>query len=111
MFRVHRNYMSQSMSTKLLKEIHSHHSWDDSEHLWFKKERRSITDEEVDDAVEHGDVVEYNELKGTRRVLLKNTNGICVVVDLDTKQIITAFKDSGKNSRGFNSAKYLFMGS
>lgn len=102
--------MSRSLSSNLLKEIHSHHSWKDSEHLWFKKERRDITDEEVSDAVEHGEVIEYNELKGTRRVLLKNTNGICVVVDLDTKQIITAFKDNAKSSRGFNSAKYLFMG-
>ena len=110
MFRLHRNYMSRSLSSKLLKEIHSHHSWQDSEHLWFKKERREITDEEVNDTVEHGDVIEYNELKGTRRVLLKNANGICVVVDLDVKEIVTAFKDSNRNSRRFNSAKYLFMG-
>lgn len=106
MFRIHRNHMSKAFSSKLLKEIHNIEPWEDSEHLWFKKEERKITDIEVATAIQNGEVIEYNELKGTRRVLLRDGDNVCVVVDLDTHRVITVFKDLDEY-RKMTNAKYL----
>ena len=42
MFRIHRNHMSHALSEQLYKEVHDVSTWEDSDHLWFKKEDRNI---------------------------------------------------------------------
>ena len=85
--------MHVAFSSKLAKEVQKVGTWESAEHLIFKQKDREITDLQIQETIKVGEITEYNDLKGTRRVLLKGSNNICVVVDLDTKCIVTAFHD------------------
>jgi len=49
----------------------------------------SVTD--ITNALTHGKLIEYHTLKGTRRLLIRDSTGTCVVLDLDTKNVITTY--------------------
>ena len=107
MFRIHKNHMSKALSQQLYNEIHDVVSWEDSDHLWFKKEDRNIDSKQVANVLKEGEIIEYNLEGGDRRVLLKDSSGVCIVVDLDTHHIVTTFSDKDSNGR-VNPRKYLF---
>ena len=107
MFRIHRNHMSHALSEQLYKEVHNVSTWEDSDHLWFKKEDRNISSDQIKQVLKEGRVIEYNLENNMRRVLLKDDEGICVVVDLDTHHVITTFTDAQSNGK-INPKKYIF---
>ena len=107
MFRIHRNHMSHALSDQLYKEIYNVNTWEDSDHLWFKKEDRNISGDQIKKVLKEGSIIEYNLENDMRRVLLKDDKGVCVVVDLDTHHVITTFTDA-QSSGNINPKKYIF---
>ena len=66
----------------------------------------SVTD--IRNALTHGKLVEYHTLKGTRRLLIRDATGTCVVLDLDTKNVITTyFNRSNDNHSTLKTEEYV----
>jgi len=66
----------------------------------------SVTD--IRGSLTHGKLIEYHTLKGTRRLLVRDATGTCVVLDLDTKNVITTyFNNSGDHHSTLKSNEYV----
>jgi len=69
----------------------------------------SVTD--ISKALSNGKLIEYHTLKGTRRLLVRDATGTCVVLDLDTKNVITTyFNRSDDNHSTLRSGEYVSGG-
>ena len=60
---------------------------------YFKKRlsERGLAVTDIKNALSHGKLIEYHTLKGTRRLLVRDSTGTCVVLDLDSKNVITTY--------------------
>jgi len=60
---------------------------------YFKKRlvERGLSTTDIINALTNGKLIEYHTLKGTRRLLVRDDTGTCVVIDLDTKNVITTY--------------------
>ena len=93
---------------KLLKEVHSV-DLNITPYTNMRLQEREIPSEEVFNVCREGELIEYHNEKGTRRVLLRDVNGTCVVVDLDNHCIVTAYSnDPDNNHPHLQRDKYLF---
>ena len=52
--------MSHALSDQLYKEIYNVNTWEDSDHLWFKKEDRNISSDQIKKVLKEGSIIEYN---------------------------------------------------
>ena len=52
---------------------------------------RGLSVTNIKNALTHGKLIEYHTLKGTRRLLVRDATGTCVVLDLDSKNVITTY--------------------
>ena len=52
--------MSHALSDQLYKEIYNVNTWEDSDHLWFKKEDRNISGDQIKKVLKEGSIIEYN---------------------------------------------------
>ena len=72
-------------------------------------EQRDITKAEVLNTVKNGTLIEYHTLKEDRRILLRDVNGVCIVLNLDGGRIITAYRNNiDDNHKYINKKSYLF---
>ena len=94
---------------QLMKEVHSIKRWDVTPYTELRLKERNIPTEDVLTVCREGDLVEYHNDKGTRRVLLRDINGTCAVLDLDKHSIVTAYSnDTDNNHPHLQRDKYLF---
>ena len=80
---------------------------------YFKKRlaERGLAVTDIKNALSHGKLIEYHTLKGTRRLLVRDATGTCVVLDLDTKNVITTyFNRSDDNHSTLRSEEYVSGG-
>lgn len=71
-----------------------------------KNKGRKITHEEVEDAIKTGEVIEINTLG---RVLVRSKKGICVVVDLRHRVVITVWWNHPNDThKRLNLAQYTW---
>ena len=69
---------------------------------------RGLTVDDIKDALTHGKLIEFHKLKGTRRILVRDSSGTCLVIDLDTKKVITTyFNRSGDNHSTLKRDEYV----
>ena len=74
-----------------------------------RSKARDIGHAELMHAVRHGELIEWHDETGTERVLLRDELGICVVLDLDTRNIITVYRNNvGDNHATLDTCKYAF---
>ena len=72
---------------------------------------RGLSVTNIKNALTHGKLIEYHTLKGTRRLLVRDATGTCVVLDLDTKNVITTyFNHSNDNHSTLKSEEYVSAG-
>jgi len=69
--------------------------WQPSEHFLASLARRHISMAKVRCAIRFGRLVAFSNDTKTRRVLLKDEEtGVCVVLDLDTKEAVTIYANN-----------------
>jgi len=108
MMKVHANKLRLS-SLKYLKAEAQKTRWKFHPYILRRLYTRQIRINQVKKAVREGEIIEYHTLRGSRRVLIRDSIGICVVVDLDTRCVVTAFKNDPSNTHKYiNEKPYLF---
>lgn len=63
-------------------------------HFHQKQAKWGIPNSHIITAKATGDLIEYHTLAGSRRVLLRDDRGICLVLDLDKFKAITVYLNS-----------------
>ena len=89
-YRIHAITLNTASLKALEREYKTVTDWKISTHCSFTLERRGISTATLFNVIDKGLIVEYHTMNETRRVLLKRED-ICVVLDLDTHDIITIF--------------------
>lgn len=94
--------------------------WGFSGHVRERMASKEVTSAEVLGAAKWGRVIEFDNGRGTRRLLVRTPEGVCAVLDLDTSDVVTCFKnhpwdkhatrDNRAYYRGPVSKKILFGG-
>ena len=103
--KIHRTAMAHSMVKSLGKRIAKVETWDVRVHADNRMFEKSLKFDLLS-IVSSGDLVEWHDEAGTERVVLEVDNGKSrdsVVLDLDTKEIITAYsRENGVLGRNKN---------
>jgi hypothetical protein len=80
-----------------------------SQHTLDRITEKSLQAEDVRTAILEGSLIEYHTDAGTRRVLFRHDAGTCVVLDLDTRKVITAyFNAPSDNHSTLRAGSYMF---
>lgn len=105
MQRKHRTQMSASEITSVESLVHSVKGWRIGSCLVHASKRgRTITRDEVLDALTTGEVIEVNDAE---RVLMRSAKGICVVVNVKAKFTFTVWvNDPSDNHKTLNRSEY-----
>lgn len=89
MLRKHRKQMTVPEIQALEAIVHGMPSWiSKSQYLAGRQQERSISRLEVFKCLHYGSVIEY---KDDGRVVMRNTDGVCVVAHLATHTVVTAW--------------------
>lgn len=106
--RIHRTTLAYSTIKKLTKEARTGADWKLTPHAGQMLVYRKLNIDDVRETVRKGELVEYNDDFGTRHVLLRGESGVCVVVDLDLKELSTVFYNNpNDNHKTLNTSRYL----
>ena len=106
--RIHRTTLAYSTIKKLTKEARTGADWKLTPHAGQMLSYRKLDINDVRDTVREGELIEYNDAFGTRHVLLRGESGVCVVVDLDLKELSTVFyNDPNDNHKTLNRSRYM----
>lgn len=107
--RILKDNLNIGSRKKLMKEVHSIGHWEVNPYAQTRLSERSIPVQDAVGVCREGELIEYHNEKGTRRVLLRSPEGTCVVVDLDTHNIVTAYtNDPTNNHPNLQRQNYLF---
>lgn len=110
-FRKH--YLDFTSSEKA--ELYKYLKEDDykiTKHTSIRQKEKIITEKEIHRAIHNGKIIEYH-YKDSNRILVRgNTNekgyNICVVLDVNTKEVITAFDNKvTDNHYTLDTSKYI----
>ena len=106
--KIKASHLSPASIKNLKKESHNI-SFQFTPHSLKRLGEWHLTTESVQGAIQEGEIIEYHTLKGSRRVLFRDVNGICAVADLDVHKIITAYKNSEDDKHLYmNKKPYIF---
>ena len=107
--RIHNKKLASNFKRKLYKEVSTVPKWGFTTYALDKISKRDIPVESLSHTVVKGRLIEYHTKEDTRRVLLRNEDGTCAVVDLDKQTIITAYKNKPNyNHPNLDQTKYIF---
>lgn len=108
MQRKHRKQMSVTEIKTLEHIVHSMPSWVcKTKYLAGRQQERSISRLEVFKCLRYGVVIEY---KDDGRVVMRNTDGICVVAHLATHTVVTAwYNDPSDQHWTLDLSQYRWM--
>ena len=106
--RIHRTTLAYSTIKKRTKEARTGADWKLTPHAGQMLVYRKLNIDDVRETVRKGELVEYNDDFGTRHVLLRGESGVCVVADLDLKELSTVFYNNpNDNHKTLNTSRYL----
>lgn len=71
--------------------------WSISSHGRLRAEEKGITKEQLTGALQTGSLIEFHNERQTRRILLRATEGTCIVLDLDTRTLVTAYHNDPRD--------------
>lgn len=107
--KLYKDILSTGTKEKIMKELHGVKGWEIRPYAKQRIKERAISIDKLFDVCREGELVEYHNDNGTRRVLVRDQKGTCVVVDLDTRNIITVYEDNDDHPN-LQRDKYLFSG-
>ena len=94
---IHQSRLSQEQQDWLKAQVRG--QWKGVSHLKEQMEARNISQNEIQDAMRNGWIVQYQiEDDSSRRILLRNEKGICTVLDMTHHKVITAYRNSPNDS-------------
>lgn len=88
MQRKHRKQMNLAEVIAVESKVKSVGSWISKSHYEVRARERNITRLEVYQAIYQGKVV---EAKDDNRVVMRSVSGICVVIELTTRKVVTVW--------------------
>lgn len=102
-WRKHSSQMNKSEKQIIRDFVSNGKKYNYTKHAELRKSEKNIADIEVARCISYNDIIEFHFVDDSKRVLLrgKNTeNGyhVCVVVDLDTHDIITVYKNRNNDN-------------
>lgn len=83
-----------------------------TEHAKRKQNERDIDNIEIGRCIKFGNIIEFHFVNDSKRILMRKNNtvkdyNICVVIDIETHEIITTYKNScGDNHRSIDMTNY-----
>lgn len=93
--------------TKLLSSVHQQ-EWSITDYAVRRAQERGLSYADVHYAVQHGSIVEYQYTKDSERLLLRDEYGTCIVLDISTNCIVTAYhNDPMDNHATLNESVFL----
>ena len=66
-------------------------AWTHTVHAQGRQTEKLVTDDMLRDCLTNGRLIEVHNEANSLRVLLRNIDGTCAVVDLDTKVVVTCY--------------------
>lgn len=103
-------FLTQSIEPEDIRRILRHiraSNWVVSSHAVSRMHEKGISHEELSHVVKHGHMIELHNEKGTWRVLLRDSRGTCIVLDLGNGAVITTYKNSpGDMHRTLDTSAY-----
>ena len=109
--KLYKDILNIGTKEKIMKELHSVKGWKIRPYAKQRIKERGISIDKLFDVCREGELVEYHNENGTRRVLVRDEKGTCVIVDLDTRNIITVYENDPDNDHpNLQRDKYLFSG-
>jgi hypothetical protein len=98
--------LSRVQADRLLDEIPA--TLYPTEHYLVRAEEKGVNYSEALFAVSNGEFIEFNTTQsGERRMLMRSEDGICVVVELGTGNLVTCYRnDSLDNHEGLDETRY-----
>lgn len=106
---MHHTTLNPSTVKKLLIEGQSLANVPLIQHALERIQEKRLDVDMVRLAIIEGQLIEYHTDAGTRRILLRHSDGTCVVLDLDVKSIVTAyFNLPDDNHKTLDTSAYLF---
>jgi len=98
-WRKHRNQMTPMEKQEIYKALALCSCYRFTRHSFDKKEQRGISNREIFRCIKYGDIIEFHYIKGQQRVLLRSNetvhnSNVCVVVDINTYEIVTAYRNT-----------------
>ena len=88
--KLHGLSLNPDCTNSLLREMKSY-KYSITPYFRSRLTERGLTVEDITLALTHGKLIEFHRLKGTRRILVRDSAGTCLVIDLDTKNVITTY--------------------
>ena len=117
--RIHYTSIAPSFKRSLLNELKGVKRWGFAPHFIHRSIEREVFHlssialvNRVTELLNQGTLIEYHTMKGTRRVLIRNMEtGISVVADLDTKTVVSLWKNTqDDNHKTLKKSLYMFGG-
>jgi hypothetical protein len=106
--RIHYTTLAKGTARKLTKQARQGDTWQLNSHAVRMLRQRNIQIDDVKETIRTGSLVEYNTDFGTRHILLRGESGVCVVVDLDLKEVATVYANRPEdNHKTLNLSRYL----
>ena len=105
--KIHSSSLNPVCVKSLLREMKSY-KYTVTPYFKNRLVERGLTVADIKTALTHGKLIEFHRLKGTRRILVRDDAGTCVVIDLETKNVITAYYNrSGDNHSTLKTHEYV----
>jgi len=112
--RIHRKHLAISTVKELMVEVQAVKHWRFSPHFAENAEKRNlaITQEFASEIINTGQLIEFHTLQGRPRVILRHmSTGITIVVDLDSKVIVSVWHNEIEDNHfNLDTTQYLFGG-
>lgn len=106
-------HMLSHSTRKEYEELIRTSEWKCSEYSKRRMEERGLQLEDVAKAIDTGKLIEYSRVQEQDRVLLRDENGVCVVLSLEDyyqSTIVTAFRNAPTDNHStLNKDNYLLM--
>lgn len=95
-FRKHFSMMNARELDVINTAIHNTNKYIVSKHCKKRIAEKQINMDGIIKAIQHGKIIEYHYLDNSNRILLRskeqyNNNHICVVIDIKSHEVITAY--------------------
>jgi len=81
-------------SLDLIRAFIPQQPWAMTDYATNRAIERNIPYANIKQAVQHGRIVEYQYLKDSERLLLRDVDGTCVSIDINSNLVITAYFNS-----------------
>jgi len=110
-FKILASNLSPGVRRRYLKLVHTT-EWNMTTYSKTRLGQRGLTFTKVLEALYEGELIEYHNVNGRDRILIRNTDGICVVGEIGLQyqgKIITTYRNNlNDNHSTLDKKQYLF---